>query len=71
MADKTGQLPIQPVKRPILCSPYEMPDAHWLNDTKTGEPKENPGRRDADYWYGPTRWVALRQSCSLKKSAMT
>ena len=51
MADKTGQLPIQPVKRPILCSPYEVPDAHWLYDTKTGEPREQPGRRDAGYWY--------------------
>ena len=51
MADKTGQLPIQPVKRPILCSPYLMPDAHWFYDTKTGEPREQPGRRDAGYWY--------------------
>ena len=51
MADKTGQLPIQPVERPILCSPYEMPDLHWLYDTKTGEPRKNPGRRDAGYWY--------------------
>ena len=51
MADKTGQLPIQPVKRPILCNPFEKPTAHWLYDTKTGEPRENPGRRDAGYWY--------------------
>jgi type III restriction enzyme len=51
VADKSGQLPIQPVKRPILCSPYEVPDAHWLYDTKTGEPREQPGRRDAGYWY--------------------
>ncbi len=51
MADKTGQLPIQPVKGPILCSPYEKPTAHWLYDTKTGEPREQPGRRDAGYWY--------------------
>lgn len=50
-ADKTGQLPIQPVERPILCSPYEKPDMHWLYDTKTGEPKKQSGRRDAGYWY--------------------
>ncbi|MGB6130956.1 MAG: hypothetical protein WBG54_04195 [Acidobacteriaceae bacterium] len=51
MADRTGQIPVQPVERPILCSPYEKPDLHWLYDSKTGEPKKNPGRRDAGYWY--------------------
>ena len=25
------EIPIQPVERPILCSPYEEPDAHWVS----------------------------------------
>ena len=25
-------LPIQPVERPILCSPYEEPTEHWVYD---------------------------------------
>ena len=45
------EIPIQPVERPILCSPYEEPDAHWVYDTKTGEAIRQPGRRDAGYWY--------------------
>ena len=24
------EIPIQPVEQPILCSPYEKPDAHWI-----------------------------------------
>ena len=45
------EIPIQPVERPILCSPYEEPDAHWVYDTETGEAIRQPGRRDAGYWY--------------------
>ena len=30
--------PIQPVENPILCSPYQEPDQHWLYDSKTGIP---------------------------------
>jgi type III restriction enzyme len=51
VVDKTGQIPIQPVERPILCSPYDKPDMHWLYDRKTGEPRKQAGRRDAGYWY--------------------
>jgi type III restriction enzyme len=51
VADKTLQIPVQPVERPILCSPYEEPDMHWLYDSKTGEPRKQSGRRDAGYWY--------------------
>ena len=29
------EIPIQPVERPILCSPYEEPNAHWVYDTET------------------------------------
>lgn len=49
------QLPIQPVKRPILCSPYEVPTKHWLYNTTTGEATEEPGRRPASYWYKTQR----------------
>ena len=45
------EIPIQPVERPILCSPYGEPDAHWVYDTETGEAIRQPGRRDAGYWY--------------------
>ncbi len=48
-------IPIQPVERPILCSPYEEPSAHWVYATKTGEASQNPGRREAGYWYKTER----------------
>ena len=49
------EIPIQPVERPILCNPYEEPDAHWVYDTETGEAKQQPGRRAAGYWYKTQR----------------
>ena len=49
------EIPIQPVERPILCNPYEEPDAHWVYDTETGEAIKQPGRRDAGYWYKTQR----------------
>ena len=48
-------IPIQPVEQPILCSPYEEPDAHWVYDTETGEASQHPGRREAGYWYKTQR----------------
>ena len=48
-------IPIQPVQQPILCSPYNEPDNHWIYDTETGEAVINPGRRDAGYWYKTKR----------------
>ena len=45
------QTPIQPVENPILCSPYQEPDQHWLYDAKTGIPSKTPGRRPASYWF--------------------
>jgi type III restriction enzyme len=49
------QLPIQPVNKPILCSPYEKPKAHWVYDTKTGEATQVSDRRPASYWYKTQR----------------
>ena len=48
-------IPIQPVERPILCNPHEEPDAHWVYDTETGEASQNPGRREAGYWFKTQR----------------
>ena len=49
------EIPIQPVENPILCNPYEEPEAHWVYDTDTGEAIRQPGRRDAGYWYKTQR----------------
>ena len=46
-----NDIPIQPVDQPILCSPYQEPDRHWIYDTSTGEAVRNPERREAGYWY--------------------
>ena len=32
MNQDQDRIPIQPVEQPILCSPYEEPDAHWIYD---------------------------------------
>src|SRR5687768_9983814 len=48
-------LPIQPVSRPILCSPYTEPTSHWVYDTVTGEAIQAPSRRPASYWYKTER----------------
>src|SRR5688572_6586672 len=44
-------LPIQPVDRPILCSPYEEPNEHWVYDTQSGEARREQGRRPAGFWF--------------------
>jgi type III restriction enzyme len=49
------QIPIQPVESPILCSPYQEPDQHWLYDTRTGIPAKVHGRREASYWFKSER----------------
>ena len=48
-------IPIQPVEKPILCSPYKEPDQHWKYDTVTGAARKEPGRRPASYWYKTER----------------
>ena len=45
------QIPLQPVEKPILCSPYDEPEEHWLYDTATGTAQRMQGRRPASYWY--------------------
>ena len=55
MSNDQNDIPIQPVEQPILCSPYNEPDAHWVYDTETGEASQHPGRREAGYWYKTQR----------------
>ncbi len=55
------EIPIQPVEQPILCSPYEEPNAHWIYDTQTGEAVKNPGRREAGYWFKTERTGSEQQ----------
>ena len=45
------QMPMQPVEKPILCSPYEEPSEYWLYDPGTGEASRAPGRRPAGHWF--------------------
>lgn len=54
-------MPIQPVDKPILCSPYVEPDQHWVYDQSTGIPTPTPGRRPASYWYKTERSGSAQQ----------
>ncbi|MBI1926374.1 hypothetical protein HYR99_19295 [Candidatus Poribacteria bacterium] len=67
MNRKPNQLnvPIQPVERPILCSLYGEPTAHWVYDTQTGEAHKQPGRRPAGYWYSAQRTGSLQQNLAF------
>jgi type III restriction enzyme len=53
--DNGHPLPVQPVAKPILCSPYEEPTEHWVYDSATGQAERVPGRRRAFYWYKTER----------------
>ncbi|MGE3540186.1 MAG: restriction endonuclease [Candidatus Tectimicrobiota bacterium] len=49
------ELPVQPVEKPILCSPYVEPHDHWLYDRQPGTPRRAGFRRSAGYWYKTER----------------
>lgn len=49
------EIPIQPVNKPILCSPYEEPGEHWEYDTQTGEAFRVSLRRPGAYWFKSRR----------------
>jgi type III restriction enzyme len=51
MSEVQQQIPIQPVEQPVICSPYEEPDAHWDYDKTDGSAVKTGGRRPAGYWY--------------------
>ena len=64
-------IPIQPVRNPILCSPYDEPNRHWLYDTRTGRPSEVPARREASYWFKTERTGPRRGRCSSPRRSAT
>jgi type III restriction enzyme len=49
------QIPLQPVEKPILCSPYEEPTRHWVYNTQDGTAQVAEGRRPASYWFKTQR----------------
>ncbi|MCY4578413.1 MAG: DEAD/DEAH box helicase family protein [Chloroflexi bacterium] len=55
------QTPMQPVEKPILCSPYKEPSEYWLYDQTTGEASRAPGRRPAGYWFRDERVTNAQQ----------
>ena len=61
MTGQQEEIPIQPVDKPILCSPYREPDRHWLYDRSTGIPRKEQGRRRASYWYKNERTGSAQQ----------
>ncbi len=50
-----ASLPVQPVSKPILSSPYGEPAEHWNFNNDVGEWMRTPGRRPASYWYKTQR----------------
>jgi type III restriction enzyme len=49
MTDK--QIPLQPVNKPVICSPYVEPDYFWFYDKSNGQATKTNKRRQAGYWY--------------------
>lgn len=45
------QIPLQPVEKPILSSPYKEPKEHWAYDIGTGMATRIPDRRPASYFF--------------------
>jgi type III restriction enzyme len=48
-------IPIQPVNKPILCSPYEEPREHWQYKINTDEAFRVSTRRPGAYWFKSRR----------------
>jgi len=48
-------IPVEPVEQPILCSPYEEPNEHWLYTRDRPRPERIASRRDASYWFRSVR----------------
>lgn len=47
----TAQIPVQPVAKPILCSPFDEPDSHWHYDRDHHQHIQQEGRRPSRYWH--------------------
>ena len=67
MNQNRPDVPIQPVEQPILCSPYEKPNAHWIYDTLTGEAvrQQGPTRRGL-LVQSPTHWQRAAPNVSRR-----
>src|SRR5690606_33717919 len=52
--------PVQAVERPILCSPYDEPQEHWVYGGPGEPPTRAPGRRPASYYYTTRRTGAAQ-----------
>ena len=65
MRNDQTEIPIQPVAQPILCSPYQEPDRHWIYDRSTGIPSVMPGRRTASYWFRNERTGSAQQKLAF------
>lgn len=50
-----ARVPMQPVDKPILSSPYVEPGEYWTYNPDTGEASRAPGRRPAGYWFRDER----------------
>ena len=48
-------IPVEPVEQPILCSPYEEPNEHWLYTRNRPRPERIASRREASYWFKSVR----------------
>lgn len=55
------QPPIQPVEKPILCSPYREPTRHWAYDLDNGMATIMDGRRPASYFFRVQRISNVQQ----------
>src|SRR5580658_8687175 len=55
MPQEQQQIPIQPVDKPILCSPYSEPNDHWIYDKQTGQGQHAGTRRPAGYYFKTER----------------
>ena len=60
---------IQTVEDPILCSPWEEPEEHWLYDTETGRPSKVPARREASCWFRTERTGSAQRSLLVLRPA--
>lgn len=61
MSEPAPKVPIQPVEKPIICSPYDEPNDHWIYDIKTGVASRAGFRRPASYWYKTERTGSAQQ----------
>ena len=56
------KVPVQPVDKPIICSPYDEPNDHWIYNTTTGAASRAGTRRPASYWYKTERTGSAQQT---------